>query len=123
MSDHTKQNLEILKGGSNLPVEKIIDGKNEIAELFISKVSLRNMDKLGRAWGKLDQEFEIYTGQKPDQFTDDSILAVVEEGRRLNFTSFERWLKISLQTVQPFGAAGLDLEAIVAKAAESVAKP
>jgi hypothetical protein len=118
MENTAKQNLEILKGGCNVPVETE-DGAT--TELFVRKVPLRQMDSLGRAWGKIEEEFEVYTGKKPEEFTSESVLSAVQEGRRLNFTCFEKWLNISLQTLKPFGGTGLDLESLLQKAAESVA--
>jgi hypothetical protein len=100
------------KGGNQL--ERLLDGtfanltfqnkggaSPEVRRTKIRKISLQRMDGLSAAWGKPFQEVKLYLDVADDatidQLTEDSFSLVLEEGRRLNFTSFEKWYAWEIQ--------------------------
>jgi len=72
----------------------------------IRKIPIRHLSRLGLVWGNEPAEVALYCDKSAawvDQLTDASFELAVEEGRRLNFTSFEKWFKRQGQVLQAMG--------------------
>jgi hypothetical protein len=90
---------EILAGGTSLEVE-LTDGTKRTVKVAL--VSLRHIDELGAAWLNEAKEVALFTGlpaTEIDQLTEASWSAVIEEGRRLNFTRFAGWFDRRVKTI------------------------
>lgn len=86
MSGKTQQQIETLNDGTTLVVAR----KNgDILEVKVKKLSVLRMGNLGKAAGLGEMaEVSYYTGLPEttlEQITDDGLLEIQAEGRRLNF--------------------------------------
>ncbi len=103
-----KSNWEILYGGTDMEVQIQDEAKQEVTNALVKvlKIPLKSMEKIGAAFGKLHEESAVYLGGDAaakalvDSLTEFSLLAVVQEGRRLNLKSFEAWFQYNKQTVE-----------------------
>lgn len=131
MNNETKQPAD--QSGKASDSEMLLDGKklrvsfrdgSPEQEVLVRKIPICDMDPLGRAFGKNLPEVCVYC-DKPEEWvrnlSDDSFIAAMSEGRRLNFTSFKKWWEWQEQTLDALGQkeAGESLVAkVVAKLAE-----
>ena len=88
-----KSSIEILLDGNEITVTK---QNKEVELVHVRKISMRHIQRVGRAIGKGEaEEIELYTEKPPewvDSLTDESFEAALKEGRRLNFTQGVGWL-------------------------------
>ncbi|MGV3773629.1 MAG: hypothetical protein ACO1QB_12055 [Verrucomicrobiales bacterium] len=104
--------------GSNIEVQLIApsDGSNpqvSIATDTISvrKVRLHNADELARVFGDLEKEAVVYV-DKPAEWiqtiTDESLIAILIEGRRLNVQTLRAWMSLQQESIDVLtaGSAG-----------------
>lgn len=92
-------------------------------ELFVRKIPICDMETLGRVWGKYKMEVAVYVDRDVNfaqSLSDETFGAVLEEGRRLNFTSFEKWFSWQQETLRAMGE-GSDAQALVQQVLEKVA--
>lgn len=101
--------LAMLLDGTKLPGKlrpKAEGEQPQDVDLFVRKIPICDMDCLARSWGKYKAEVATYLDRDMNfaqSLTDESFAAVLEEGRRLNFTSFEKWFKWQGQTLEALG--------------------
>lgn len=94
MSGKTQQQIETLNDGTTLVVTK----KNgELLEVKVKKLSILRMGNLGKAAGLGEMaEVSYYTGLTEaalEQVTDEGLLELQAEGRRLNFPHLSAFYK------------------------------
>lgn len=103
---NTSSEFEILNGGVSRDLNFTVGGKKEVRSTLIKKVSIRDMAPLGRSWGQVKKEAEVYIGASAEvieQLDDESFETVISEGRRLNFTALSKWLNWQSETLKAFG--------------------
>ena len=84
-----------------------------IEQSTVLKVSQRNMPRLAEAWCNQEKEVEVYLGKPPgwlaslgaNDLSDDSFEAVMEKGRELNATPFDRYYRRQKAGVELIQAA------------------
>lgn len=77
----------------------------------VYKIRLKDMQLLSSVWEQLDKEAEVYTRKAKEwveKLSDDHLMTVVEGGRRINFSLFQRWLNLRLQSLQALQGKGVD---------------
>lgn len=86
--------IEALADGTMMSVMlRKEDGSHEKVTVKVRKVPMRLMFLLINAWSKEAEEIAVYCDRPlgwVNQLADESWDAVMEEGRRLNFSRFER---------------------------------
>lgn len=107
---------EIIAGGTTVSVE-FNDG---VRDVFVRQVPMRHINDLGRAWSKEERELKVYapalTDEDADKLTEEGWSKVIEEGRRLNFTRFEKWFARQQSALK---AMGVDLQKEIEGAAKT----
>jgi hypothetical protein len=126
MAESNKQNWEILYGGADLEVNRVVTVPNavppeklETETVKVRKVPLRKMQDLAKAWGSIEKEMPIYVDRPADWFdslTDESALAIIQEGRRLNEKTFAAWLRLQTQAAETITGEKIDVAAKVNQA-------
>lgn len=89
MSEKTE--FATIAGGTELDV-LFTDGRAE--RVMVRQLPIRHLGRLGAAWGNEAREIDVYCdkpGGWSESLADESFEAVIEEGRRLNFTRFSKW--------------------------------
>lgn len=101
--------VAMLLDGTKLPgkLRPKAEGKApEEIDLFVRKIPICDMECLARVWGKYTAEVATYLERDMNfvkTLSDETFTAVLEEGRRLNFTSFEKWFSWQGQTLKALG--------------------
>lgn len=94
MSGKIQQQLETLGDGTNVLASK---KSGDIVEIKVKKLSVLRMGNLGKAAGAGEMaEVAFYTGldeKQLEQLTDESLLELQAEGRRLNFPHLSAFYK------------------------------
>lgn len=86
----------------------------------IKKISIQRMDMFAKAFGNFPAEVAVYIDRPAErvaQLTDEAFTVAMQEGRRLNFTSFETWFRWQSETLKGLGQ-GNDQEKILETANE-----
>lgn len=106
--NQAKLNWEILYGGRDFTVE-VADQEAQTIQsqtVKVVKIPLREMQRFANAYGKVDEEAVAYLGsgaaavELAGKLTDESKLALVEEGRSINSKTFGAWFKIQKDTTE-----------------------
>jgi hypothetical protein len=132
-------NAENKKQQPESEIENLIDGKSIDVEFTpeaakkigkkgetvrVRKIPIFDMEPLGRVFGQIAKEAALYC-ERDDSFvrslTEDSFASVLEEGRKLNFTSFKRWFRWQDQTLDGLGQAE-DKDALIQKVVDKLSK-
>lgn len=93
------ETIAVLAGGIDLTV-RLIDGTSRSVKVL--KLPARRMGDLLSAWGNEPEEVALYLGKDAplrDQLDDESFVAVVEEGRRLNAVPLEKYASRKLNAL------------------------
>lgn len=102
-----RTDYETLFGGVDMEVTLFTEeGKTVRENVKVCKVSVRGlaMASLSKAWGRIDEEARVYVPSKDEawhaRLTDESLLAIAKEGRRLNEKSFVAWVDLQTQAAE-----------------------
>lgn len=92
----------------DVPAESGKGGTTQLVteRVKVRKISIQKMDMLGKAWGKMQQEVCVYIDKDieyVEQLTEESFIAAMSEGRRLNFPSYQKWFAWQQQTAEALG--------------------
>jgi hypothetical protein len=118
-----KGELETILDGTFLELTRIESGLSITDRVKVRKISIQKMDVLGKAWGKMQQEVCCYIDRPLDyveSLTEESFIAAMSEGRRLNFPSFAIWFKWQSETAQALGNSDLMQKAMSLAVVEAV---
>jgi hypothetical protein len=77
-----------------------------IERVKVRKVALRDIQKLSEVLGNEISEIMVMTGKEQawvESLDDDSFEALIEEGRRLNFSRCSKWLKRRMDLLKAMG--------------------
>lgn len=91
-------------------------------EIKVRKIPICDMEPLGRAFGKNLPEVACYLDRDEEfvrTLSDESFIAAMSEGRRLNFMSFKKWWEWQEQTLDALGQKEAG-ESLVAKVVEKL---
>lgn len=102
-----EKQFEILAGGTEVIVHYKAGGDAE--RIKVRKIAIRDIGKLADVLGKEDQEVAFYCGKDlewVELLHDDSFEALIEEGRRLNFTRYTKWAKRQMDLLKAMGQDG-----------------
>lgn len=100
------------------------DVKAVTENVKVKKISIQNMMPLAKAWGKYSEEVALYIGRTVEEVAlldESSFETAMSEGRRLNFTSFEKWYRWQRETLQALGQ-GQAAEAAIQNAVTDVVR-
>lgn len=113
-----KSELEMLMDGTNMTVSFKTtepDQKAQTERVKVRKIPICDMDELGKGFGNFKKEVAVYCNKAiewVERLDDESFSAVMSEGRRLNFTSFQKWFQWQQDTLAAMGQ-GSALEPIL----------
>jgi hypothetical protein len=110
VSDTLQAQVEKLVDGAEIEVSRQ-NGAGIVKEsILIRKIPIRKLGQMGQVYGQEPLEVSLYTDKDEawmESLTDDSFEAVLQEGRRLNRPSFDRWLQRQRENVKLMVAAGI----------------
>lgn len=120
--------LENIIDGVKVPVtyrRKTQEEPPRTEEILVRKIPICDLDPLGRAFGSYPKEVAVYAERDEawaKTLTDESFVAVLEEGRRLNFHKLEKWFGWQDATVKAINSSGLDSNAVVLEVQRKMAE-
>lgn len=94
-------------------------------EIRVRKIPIFDMEPLGRTFGKFVGEVALYAERDEAwarSLDEESFGAVLEEGRKLNFTSFKKWWAWQEQTLDGLGQKE-DQDKLISRVIEQLNKP
>lgn len=114
-----RQRWEILYGGVDQPIIRIVDGKIDETSVKVRKIPIAEMGKLAHAFGRMDQELRLYLGVEQtfvDSMADDSKIVCMQQGRRLNSKSFAAWFGLQTEAAEVMTGKAFDAQKIIKEA-------
>jgi len=87
------------------------DGRKETVK--VRQIKLKLMGQMALAQDDDARLLELYAGQEPgwsDTVTTEDQMRLLEEGNRLNFPNFHRWLTLRVDTLQKLGPSAAKLQ-------------
>jgi hypothetical protein len=101
-----KEAHEVLYDGADLLVTLRDQSRRTVK---VRKISRKDFPAFAAGWGNEEAEAAFYLGEEKlvQELSDESFDAVMEEGRRLNFTLFSNWFKRQYQKLSLLKSDGL----------------
>lgn len=123
-----ERHFEILADGTLVPVTfRLAEGDKPVREreiVKVKKLGMADMPLLAEVITVEAKEVGLLTGKDEawvKDLDDDSFEALIEEGRRLNFTRFSKFWKRRMDLLKAMGQQGV-LDAAMRKAADAVTR-